>query len=294
MALPAPTMLTERSYDSGSCRTSWISYVRADLSAVSSWMSQLTSASAFERQDSHPTVTVTRTSVETVVVPKTTECDGFPRVTSVGVNTKSWVETTILEDVLGAAGQYIPDMIDGPAFPPYPNCTIKLSDCKEQWTHFKEFFANWTAPADELVASGYRDPDMCMMHPMLCPSKRKFNMDAWVSYRFRTLSRGFFDQCPEPVRACLANKGFMGIPRDMGFNKDEPPIVEPDCEVNIGRFVLIYFPPTGAKESRDLCANSQWGDFITVNVTESHLVTATMKHITFQTRPGTYFRTTDP
>jgi hypothetical protein len=283
-----PPSLSSTFYDPGTCRSSWISYVQADLSAISSWKRQLDSISSQVSQPPTKIITITHTSIQTIVVPQTSECDGTPRVSSVSEATRIWVDTKSRTDLLDSPNGPV-DMWFGPDYPEYPSCTIKPEDCQKQWNLFKHFFANWTAPSDTLVDVGYNDPDMCSMHPLFCPSQLKFNMDSWVGFRYAELQRGFFDQCPEPVMACEANQGNLGIPRSMEFTANEPPVVTPRCAMNIGRFVLIFFPPPVSNVSRDLCANNGFGDISAppaTNVTEGLLVTATMKHITFHSRSG--------
>lgn len=83
----------------------------------------------------------------------------------------------------------------------------------EQWSLFKQAFRNWTVPADALVNEGYTDPEICLMHPMYCPSANVFDIDTWIGLRrYPEVQEGFFGQCPQPVRTCLANRDVMGRP----------------------------------------------------------------------------------
>jgi hypothetical protein len=244
-------------YDADSCRNSWESYVQSDIQTISEY----SSIAAYARLHSTSTVLgpLTTSSIINVATgPTWQECDGKPRRKFL-----EQVYTTIIQPNMSTSTLYNiqPAPSEPPEsmtrIPPYPSCSIAPQDCQQQWNSFKDSFNTFKTVDSSNISRG---------------------IDYWVAERYVSRPVGLFSGCSQPTELC-----FLGVNNTSGFVDLEQRVFEErGCDIQVGRFVLIYFPPQSIV-SRDLCANDGWGTASTLDTASYESpVKATLKQISFR------------
>ncbi|KAF2422447.1 hypothetical protein EJ08DRAFT_737875 [Tothia fuscella] len=277
-ATPHPFWSSTSYGDPASCRSSWVSYVKRDLELG-------LSSKVFDEHNSVIT-TATKTvdtSLESNLVvvgqgPLTTLCDGFPRARF----STSFVNiTSHLQSELPTFNNLKP--------PPRikdearPNCSISGTDCKEQWARFVASFP-------QMMPNG-SCTEACTLLEFLFGT----GDDAYAT------NPSFFGGCSGLRSVCLKNlQEYKWLESDLTPNNGTTktratdswlpcagnPTLEScgqmlgQCQMDIGRFVLIYFPEEVVE--RDICANEGFGAARFRNQSRSGVVmTAEVENITF-------------
>jgi hypothetical protein len=282
------------------CRQSWVSYVQQDIKSVTDWRRNENTVLSLEQNHATKTieslVTKTRTRVATVWGPVASQCDGYPRVTSVRHNITTIMEnetfTTYLLD------RPSPTPLSNPwfqHFKPFPNCTFQSEDCPASWEKFKKYFSNWTIPLKDVAPDEFSLGCLDRSNGDVCPRDDRTILDfsSWIALRGYLALQGFFGNCLIPESACLPNwqtiEAFYGKSPHGSSHGSMRQDVDLGCDVTVERFVLIHFPVASGR-GQNMCNNS------TVAAKEQNLSrnmntilsTATLSSIIFEAKSSLF------
>jgi hypothetical protein len=242
-----PNTTSNFTASSNSCWKSWVSYIEDEvLEMKASQQERISIDSILQATWRGPycsTGMETHTSTRTFYKTGTPECDGHLRLSSVGETR----QTTLLPRCYNSI-PYSPEEIsylkrmeqleEDKPIQPFPTCEIRAEECDIQRNNFQLTFKNWLLHLRDVWFEWNdndvdpHDLDPCILGtssellPMPCR-----NIGQWLDIRNFAATRGYFGGCRQAQEYCIAN-GKDSIFKDSNY-----------CEVNVDRFVLVYFLP---------------------------------------------------
>jgi hypothetical protein len=222
------TPTTARPYNADACGSSWINYVKSDISNYSTWWRQLYRSIAWEEKyamdgtgadsdfvSATGPVTDTITEIIRKVIP--TQCDGNPRISSISEEilfvTRTTTDLTSLRPTLSnAPPRPRPILPSTPriASGPYPTCYIQPDDCQQQWNLFQQTFRNGSLGFEALSLLPYEFGPSQLVGYNAALGVDKMDIDRWLWTQGYGNIRGFFGKCTQAADICFDHFGDGG------------------------------------------------------------------------------------
>jgi hypothetical protein len=263
-------------YDAEACQSSWVSHMWEEIRVDKEW--EKTSSELSIRAEENRvswfyspwiTTTTTRRTPLTLSRIVTSECDGFKR--AVFLNLTTGIETITYSYQHTGNSSCIPgvccESATSPSVPT-PTCTISQSQCEDQWSSFQNSFSKWTTEVYSHWFNGRATTTV--------------DINSWMVYK--GMGNRIFGDCRQFESTCDAiyrrNPEWVqpgAMPSDYSVRIAD----YLHCELKVGRFALIHFPPKIT--SRDLCANEGFGQALTAskNAPNGSFVIANLTEIVF-------------
>jgi hypothetical protein len=288
-------------YDADLCVQSWLSYVKQDITSIVEWRRSrnlyLSLAEVYPTSVLENVITTTWTTTAAIWQPAISQCDGYPRVTSVGKTTTTITESGTVQTPFSDRPLPSPPTEPNPwyrKFPPFPDCGFLPEACQANWDKFQTGFSNWTIPLKDVAPEDALCTDR--IRGQICPDQDEtiLEISSWVAFRAYPAVRGFFGQCPLPESACLVKwqtfESILGERFPVGIGRGPMKKgVEPGCDVTVERFALIHFP-TLSNRNRNLCNNSTFAaqEGNVSNSMNADISTATLQSIVFEAKSSLF------
>jgi hypothetical protein len=290
-----PTVTSPPTNTGDACAVSWIDWLENRLSfslqtsrsVIYGEQSSLYTTTGHVKTLATPKVRIiTSTSYQ----PMPTQCDGMPRVTQIGeyTLTRTYTTTSIRSLTFIGNSSYQQSLSLASAIPwndddsfwrntwgTAPVCRIAEDRCSEAWEGLRTAMKRYVPMAQEIFEWTLANPDLGQASEIIEMRKNA----TWTNHtimgnilidEFLTidLNDNFMGGCLEPritfMSRCwnffaesIPQLETSGLPREeviTSLGEDTGCALKPD------KGVLMYFPPKKAKATRDLCANSNWGD----------------------------------
>lgn len=277
---------------------SWVSYVKADISAYYAHKSMESYSESHFVGVSTTNVTKTISSMKPLITPAPTECDGNPRVQWLGETLEYNTTITEREEMLfnwekpsnktnyyqeENRRAYGSNTEKYGATPNMPNCKIRPDDCEKQWSSLLEILNKWDATFWNSTT----------LNATTLMKELKFSQYPKVKVDYLP----FFGNCPQPQTDLCIEPLQLSTPTSNGTANETSSIPFESvsimrykeayqCRVDIDQFVIIHWPLPSVI-SRDLCANHGYGtqQVISTETGDTNKqVFATLSEITFRSR----------
>jgi hypothetical protein len=226
------------------------------------------------------------TTIRTLTTSLSSLCDGFPRAQSVGETTLTYAEPVPNTPCLTTQYTKSEDYQNWERYPAWsenhpdpPSCQVPLTECSESWSRYVNAFRDLDGVYNASFTMDVKAGKFLGLR--LCDDKTangtcvNYSVDVWKTFPFQisTWKDHLFANCPHVLPRLRA---WLMKSANTPYLLDSTPLSEPEdlseqeldrnleglffCFIRVDSFVLFHFP-LAIPTTRDICTNSQYGEF---------------------------------